>query len=76
MVARRLYERLRAKPLASTREMARHLWAGGAAIVSLTLVQAAQPYLDVVILSKLVPPDALGDFGVAKTILGRFPRPR
>ena len=55
--------------------MARHLWSGGAAIVSFTVLQAAQPYLDVVILSKLVPPDAIGYFGVARTIMGTLVAP-
>jgi O-antigen/teichoic acid export membrane protein len=75
VVARQLYERLHAKPLALTRGMARHLWRGGAAIVSLAAVQAMQPYLDVVILSKLVPPDAVGFFGVARIIMGTLLAP-
>jgi O-antigen/teichoic acid export membrane protein len=75
VAARRLYQGLRAQPLAFTREMALYLWAGGTAIVSLTMVQAAQPYLDVVILSKLVPPNAVGNFGVAKTVIGTLVAP-
>jgi hypothetical protein len=42
VIARLLYQLLRAKPLFLTQNMARHLWTGGAAIVSLTVVQAAQ----------------------------------
>jgi O-antigen/teichoic acid export membrane protein len=38
-------------------------------------VQAAQPYLDVVILSKLAPPDAVGWFGVARIIMGTLLAP-
>ena len=75
VVARWFYERLGATPLVSTRGMARHLWSGGAAIVSFTVLQAVQPYLDVVILSKLVPPDAIGYFGVARTIMGTLVAP-
>lgn len=75
LVAHRLYKRLDRAPLTWTRETARHLWQGGAAIMSLAAVQAAQPYLDVVILSKLVPPDAVGSFGAARLIMGTLLAP-
>jgi O-antigen/teichoic acid export membrane protein len=70
VVARQLYARQRATPLALTRGMVRHLWRGGVAIMSISVLQAAQPYLDVLILSKLVPTDAIGYFGVARSIMG------
>jgi O-antigen/teichoic acid export membrane protein len=75
VVAHQLYRGLRGKPLSSTRCMARHLWRGGAAIVSLTVVQAAQSYLDVLILSKLASPEAVGHFGVARNIMGTLLAP-
>ena len=75
VVARHLYRRLQAPPLTPTRGMARLLWKGGAAIVSLTAVQAVQPYLDVVILSKLVPLDVVGWYGVARTMMGTLLAP-
>jgi O-antigen/teichoic acid export membrane protein len=75
VVAHQLYRGLRGKPLSSTRRMARHLWRGGAAIVSLTVVQAAQSYLDVLILSKLASPEAVGHFGAARNIIGTLLAP-
>ena len=75
VVAHQFYRRLPATPLALRRGVACHLWRGGAAIVSLTVVQAAQPYFDVLILSKLVPPDVVGCFGAARNILGTLIAP-
>jgi O-antigen/teichoic acid export membrane protein len=76
VVARQLYARQQATtPLALTSGMVRHLWRGGVAIMSLSVVQAAQPYLDVLILSKLVPTDAIGYFGVARSIMGTLLAP-
>jgi O-antigen/teichoic acid export membrane protein len=75
IVAHQFYQRLRGKPLSSTRGMARHLWRGGAAIVSLTVITAAQAFIDVLILSKLASPEAVGHFGVARNIIGTLLAP-
>ena len=75
VLARHIYKRLGSGRLVVTLEMARHLVWGAAAIMSFTLVNAAQPYLDVVVLSKLVPPDAIGWFGVARNIMGTLIAP-
>jgi O-antigen/teichoic acid export membrane protein len=70
LLAGDLYRRLQAPRIASTRGMAHRLWWGGAAIMWLTVVQAAQPYLNVVILSKLVPFESVGWFGAAASMIG------
>jgi O-antigen/teichoic acid export membrane protein len=75
LIAADLYRRLQAPRIASTRGMAHRLWWGGAAIMSLTVVQAVQPFLDVVILSKLVPSEAVGWFGAARSIMGTLLAP-
>jgi len=69
------YRHLSAAPLAVGRGVARHLWKAGAAIVLLSVVQAAQPYFDVLILSKFAPPDVVGWFGAARNIMGTLYTP-
>jgi O-antigen/teichoic acid export membrane protein len=75
VAAHQFYRRLPATPLAVRRGVAWHLWRGGATIVSLAIVQAAQPYFDVLILSKLAPPDVVGCFGAARNIMGTLLAP-
>jgi O-antigen/teichoic acid export membrane protein len=75
LAALQLYRRLPGPPLALTHEVARRLWRGGAIISTLAVVQAAQPYFDVLILSKLAPPDVVGWFGAARNILGTLLAP-
>jgi O-antigen/teichoic acid export membrane protein len=75
VAAHQLYRRFPAAPLSVRRGLAYHLCWGGASIVYLLVVQAAQPYLDVLILSKLVPPDVVGWFGAARNIMGTLVAP-
>jgi O-antigen/teichoic acid export membrane protein len=73
--ARQCYAGLGAPPLAFTRKTARTLWIGGAPLILAGAASAVQPYLDVVILSKLVPSNAVGWYGAAKNILGTLLAP-
>jgi len=75
VAAHQLYRRFPATPLSVKRGLAYHLCWGGAAIVYFSVVQAAQPYLDVLILSKLVPSDVVGWFGAARNIMGTLVAP-
>ena len=74
-VALRLYSRLGATPLRVSPATVRELLAGGAPILAMTAAVSVQPYLDAVILAKLVPPAVVGWFGAAKTILGTLTAP-
>ena len=69
-VAARLYSRLGAGRPAFSREAARHLLSEGAPIVAMTAAVAVQPYLDVLILSRLAPAATVGWYGAAKNVIG------
>jgi O-antigen/teichoic acid export membrane protein len=75
MVARRLYGRLGVPPLRFEPRMARELLVAGVPILAMTAATSAQPYLDAIILSKLVPAAVMGWFGAAKGILGTLMAP-
>jgi O-antigen/teichoic acid export membrane protein len=75
LVARRLYGRLGGTPLRLARPMARELMGAGLPILAMTAATSAQPYLDAIILSKLVPAAVVGWFGAAKGILGTLMAP-
>ena len=74
-IAAALYRRLRATPLRASFETARELLAGGTPILLMTAAVAAQPYLDALILSSLVPAPVVGWFGAARTISGTLTAP-
>jgi O-antigen/teichoic acid export membrane protein len=74
-VAFKLHGRLGAPPLRVSSQTARELFAAGAPILAMTAAVWAQPYLDVVVLSRLVPATVVGWFGAAKTILGTLVAP-
>lgn len=74
-VAFQLYRRLRKGPLRASREMAREILGSGTPIVALTIAICLQPYIDAVLLSKLVPKDVVGWYGAAKNILGTLLAP-
>jgi O-antigen/teichoic acid export membrane protein len=74
-VAARLYRRLGAGPLGCTREMTRFVVVGGAPIVAMTVAVQLQPYLDIVILSKLAPAASVGWYGAAKNVMGTLLAP-
>jgi len=73
--ARWMYDRLRLPRISFDREAARSLIIYGTPIIVMGTATAVQPYLDAVILSKLVPADAMGWYGVSKTILGTLQAP-
>jgi O-antigen/teichoic acid export membrane protein len=74
-VAAGLYRGLGAAPLRLSKGVAREMLAGGTPIMAMTAAIWAQPYLDVIILSKLAPANVVGWFGAAKTILGTIMAP-
>jgi O-antigen/teichoic acid export membrane protein len=74
-LAVRLLRPLAVGPLHVSRATSRELLAGGAPIVALTAAISAQPYLDAIILSRLVPHEAIGWFGAARNILGTLMAP-
>jgi O-antigen/teichoic acid export membrane protein len=51
-------------------QIAREVLIGGSAFITMALAANIQSYIDVVILSKLVPVDSVGWYGAAKTIIG------
>ena len=74
-VAVRLYRGLRAGRLSASWKTARAMLAGGAPIVAMTAVVAIQPYLDAIVLSKLVPAAPVGWYGAARNIMGTLIAP-
>jgi O-antigen/teichoic acid export membrane protein len=74
-VAVKLFSRLGSPPLRASSATARELIAAGAPILAVTAATWAQPYLDVMILSKLAPASAVGWFGAARSILGTLMAP-
>ena len=74
-VAVQLYRRVSHRPLRFTRATAREILTGGTAIVTMSLATNVQPYIDAVLLSKLVPKDAVGWYGAAKTVMGTILAP-
>jgi len=74
-IAGRLYARMNAPPLRVSRRTARHLFVNGLPVLSMSISAAAQPYLEAVILSKLVPATAVGWFGAARNIFGTLLAP-
>jgi O-antigen/teichoic acid export membrane protein len=69
-LAARLYRRVAAGRINFSRPTAREMLVGGSAVVTMTLAVAVQPYIDAVLLSKLVPRDAIGWYGAAKNVMG------
>ena len=65
-----LYRRLTPDPLRFSPEISREILLSGSAFFVYTAIGNIQPYIDVVILSKLAPADAVGWYGAAKNILG------
>jgi O-antigen/teichoic acid export membrane protein len=65
-----LYRRVLSGPVRYSPQIAREVLTGGGAFLTMVLAVNIQPYMDVVILSKLVPVDIVGWYGAAKTIIG------
>jgi PST family polysaccharide transporter len=74
-VAGQLYRRVSERPLQFSLLTAREILTGGTAIVTMSIAVYTQPYIDAVLLSKLVPKDAVGWYGAAKTIMGTLLAP-
>jgi O-antigen/teichoic acid export membrane protein len=74
-IAFRLYREVGTGPLQFSRSTAREILTGGTAIVTMTLTANVQPYIDAVLLSKLVPKEAVGWYGAAKSIMGTLLAP-
>jgi O-antigen/teichoic acid export membrane protein len=74
-VALRLYRRVDTAPLHYSTATAREILTGGTAIVTMTLTSNVQPYIDAVLLSRLVPKDAVGWYAAAKSIMGTLLAP-
>jgi O-antigen/teichoic acid export membrane protein len=70
-----LYRRMKAPRLHLSFAAAREILKGGIPILAMTAAISAKPYLDVVILSKLAPANAVGWFGAARNILGTLMAP-
>jgi len=75
LIAARLYRGTGAAPVQLRRSIAREVIAGGAAIVPMTVAISVQPYLDAMVLSRLVPAEAVGWFGAARNISGTLVAP-
>jgi O-antigen/teichoic acid export membrane protein len=69
------YRRLTASPLQYSPKIARELLVGGSAFISFSAASSIQPYIDVLILSKLAPVEVVGWYGAAKNILGTICAP-
>lgn len=74
-VSVRLYRRVATGAVRFSAMTAREVLGGGTAIVTMMVAASVQPYLDAVILSKLVPGDAIGWYGAAKNIMGTLLAP-
>jgi O-antigen/teichoic acid export membrane protein len=70
IVAMRLYRRVTSASIQFSIATAREMLTGGTALAATFLAVYAQSYIDAVLLSKLVPLDAVGWYAAAKTIMG------
>jgi len=75
VLAARLYRQVTTGPLRYSPQIARGVLVGGGAFFTYTAASNIQPYIDVVILSKLAPADAIGWYGAAKNIMGTMLAP-
>jgi PST family polysaccharide transporter len=74
-VATYLYRRVTTGSLRYSPRVAREILVGGTVFFSSSVLSSIQPYIDVVILSKLAPSDAIGWYGAAKNIMGTMIAP-
>jgi len=70
-----LYRGLRAGSVRFSRGTAVEVLKGGSAIASMMMAVSVQPYLDALILSRLVPAAAVGWYGAARNIMGTLLAP-
>ena len=74
-VAAWLYRQLTSVPLRFSKGTAREILAGGTALVTMNLATNVQPYIDAILLSQMVPREAVGWYGAAKTLMGTLLAP-
>ncbi len=74
-IASHLYRRMTTGPLRYSSQIAREVLVGGSAFFISIVVSNIQLYIDVVILSKFSPADAIGWYGAAKNIMGTVVAP-
>jgi O-antigen/teichoic acid export membrane protein len=74
-LAARLYRRIDAGPLRATGPTMREVFAGGTPILFMLFAISVQPYLDVIVLSKLAPARTVGWYGAAKNVMGTLVAP-
>ena len=74
-VANWLHGRLGASPLRVTSATARSLFVAGTPILAMTAAGYAQPFLDAIVLSRLVPPTVVGWFGAGRNIINTLLAP-
>ena len=74
-VAFLFYPRVKTGPLRVKKATALRILVGGTPMVAIALAIGVQPYIDAVLLSKLAPPEVLGWFGAAKSIMGTLLAP-
>jgi O-antigen/teichoic acid export membrane protein len=70
-----LYRRVSVGPLHFSRATAQEILSGGTTILLMVVAVNVQPYIDAVLLSKLVPKDAVGWYGAARSIIGMLNAP-
>jgi O-antigen/teichoic acid export membrane protein len=75
IIATQLYRRVTTGSLHYSSQIAREVLVGGGALFTVIAASNVQPYIDVVILSKLAPADAVGWYGAAKNIMGTMLAP-
>jgi O-antigen/teichoic acid export membrane protein len=74
-LAMRLYARVTTGPLRFSHDIAVKILAGGGSIFTASLATTSQSYIDAVMLSRLAPPEVIGWYGAAATILGTIVAP-
>jgi O-antigen/teichoic acid export membrane protein len=70
-----LYHRVSSAPVRFSGLTAREILLGGSAIVTMNLATNVQPYIDAILLSEMVPKEAVGWYGAAKTLMGTLLAP-
>ena len=75
LLGAQLYGRVSVGPLRFSRATAREILSGGATILLMVVAVSVQPYIDAILLSKLVPKEPVGWYGAARSIFGMLNAP-
>jgi O-antigen/teichoic acid export membrane protein len=75
LLGARLYRRVSDRPLHFSRATAQEILSGGTTVLLMLVAVSVQPYIDAVLLSKLVPKDAIGWYGAARSIIAMLNAP-